>query len=94
MLYNKIMKALLFTHNTEQGLEEVELDQLKEKLSINHTPIEQIDIDTHMGGEIARSYDVMDAPALVLMREDGVAQAFWQTDLPTDNQLHAALGYI
>lgn len=88
------MKALLFIHHTELGLEEVELDQLKGKLSINHTPIEQIDIDSQQGSEIARAYDVMDAPALVLMREDGVAQAFWQTDLPTDNQLHAALGYI
>ncbi len=88
------MKALLFIHHTELGLEEAELDQLKSKLSINHTQIEQIDIDSQQGSEIARAYDVMDAPALVLMREDGVAQAFWQTDLPTDNQLHAALGYI
>jgi hypothetical protein len=88
------MKALLFTHHTELGLEEVEFDQLKNKLSINHLPIEQIDIDSQQGSEIARAYDVMDAPALILIREDGVAQAFWQTDLPTDNQLYAALGYI
>ena len=88
------MRALLFTHHAELGLEEVEIDQLKSKLSINHTPIEQIDIDSQQGSEIARAYDVMDAPALILIREDGVAQAFWQTDLPTDNQLYAALGYI
>lgn len=88
------MKALLFTHPSEHGLNELEIDQLKEKLSINHMPIEQIDIDTTLGSEIAQSYDVLDAPALVLLREDGVAQGFWQTDLPTDNQLHSALGYI
>lgn len=88
------MKALLFTHPNEHGLEEIELDQLKNKLSISHTTIDQIDIDSKLGSEIARSYDVLDAPALVLMREDGVAQAFWQTDLPTDNQLQSALGYI
>lgn len=88
------MKALLFTHHQEVGLEEVELDQLKEKLNIHRMPVEQIDIDSRQGTEIARAYDVLDAPALVLMREDGVAQAFWQTDLPTDNQLQSALGYI
>lgn len=88
------MKALLFTHHQETGLEEVELDQLKDKLHIHKMPVEQIDIDSRQGIEVARAYDVMDAPALVLMREDGIAQAFWQTDLPTDNQLHAALGYI
>lgn len=88
------MKALLFTHNQETGLEEVELDQLKDKLNIHRMPVEQIDIDSRQGTEIARAYDVLDAPALVLMREDGVAQAFWQTDLPTDNQLQSALGYI
>lgn len=88
------MKALLFTHTIEHGIEEVELEQLKRKLTINKTPIEQINVDSRQGGEIAKSYDVLDAPALVLMREDGVAQAFWQTDLPTDNQLQSALGYI
>lgn len=84
----------MFTHHQETGLEELELDQLKEKLNIHRMNVEQIDIDSRQGTEIARAYDVLDAPALVFMREDGVAQAFWQTDLPTDNQLHAALGYI
>ena len=88
------MKALLFTHPSEHGINEIELGQLEEKLAISYTPVEQIDIDTRNGSEIAQSYDVLDAPALVLLREDGVAQGFWQTDLPTDSQLHSALGYI
>ena len=77
--YNSYMKALLFTHPSEHGINEIELGQLEEKLAISHTPVEQIDIDTRNGSEIAQSYDVLDAPALVLLREDGVAQGFWQT---------------
>lgn len=88
------MKALLFVRQTENGLEEIELNQLKEKLEIRKTSVEQIDINSRRGVEIAQAYNVLDAPALVLMREDGVAQAFWQTDLPTDNQLQSAFGFV
>lgn len=84
----------MFTHRQEMGLEEIELDQLKEKLRVRKTPVQEINLDTRRGSEIAKTYDILDSPALVLMREDGVAQAFWQTDLPTDNQLQSAYAYI
>lgn len=76
------------------GVTEIELEQLQQKLQEDHLPIQKIDVESRRGSEMAESYEIMVAPALVLLREDGVAQAAWQSDLPTTDQLQMAIGYI
>ncbi len=88
------MKALLFYQQSELGVAEIELGQLERKLDEDRLPIEKIDVESRRGSEMAESYAIMVAPALVLLREDGVAQAAWQSDLPTNDQLQSAIGYI
>lgn len=88
------MKALLFYQQSELGVAEIEIDQLERKLDEDRLPIEKIDVESRRGSEMAEIYNIMVAPALVLLREDGVAQAEWQSDLPTNDQLQSAIGFV
>lgn len=88
------MKALLFYQPSETGVAEIELGQLEQKLDEDRLPIEKINVESRRGSEMAQSYDIMIAPALVLLREDGAAQAAWQSDLPTIDQLQSAIGFV
>jgi hypothetical protein len=88
------MKALVFYTPSDVGIAEIELEQLEQKLDEDRLPVEKVDLESRRGSELAQSFDIMVAPALVLLREDGAAQALWQSDLPTSDQLHAAIGYV
>lgn len=57
----------------------------------NDTPIELIDIDSREGDSVARLYDVVRYPAIVVIRSvDGVLQKMWQgAEFPLIDELQA-----
>ncbi len=45
------------------------------------TKLEVINIDSREGSSLANLYDVLQYPAILVLREDGYAQKVWQGDV-------------
>ncbi len=88
------MKALVFFRKSDANRLKLELSELKKNLAVSHITSQGIDADTPTGAGMAEAYDIMSFPSVVMMREDGVAQKVWQGNVPTNNEIHEAIGYI
>ncbi len=87
------MKALLFSSGIDNP-ESIEIQKLLTSLKQNSISINKIDINTRRGSEMGSTYEILSVPALVLLREDGGVQGIWQSDMPSSDQLHEAIGFI
>ncbi len=87
------MKAILF-NTSESEPAKNEISRLTTNLLKNNITLDQIDFSSRRGSDLAASYDILAVPALVLLREDGGVQGIWQSDMPSSDQLHEAIGFI
>ncbi|MCX6804816.1 MAG: hypothetical protein NT111_02275 [Patescibacteria group bacterium] len=88
------MKVILFTNGKISSTNDYKLRQLDAVFKSSKISLETIDTQTKLGGDMASSYGIMDYPSLVIVREDGGVQGFWQADLPSRDQLSQAIGYL
>ena len=88
------MKALVFYRKSDTNRLKLEMNELKKNLAISHITSQDIDADSPAGAGMAEAYDIMSFPAVLLMREDGVAQKVWQGTLPSNNEIHESIGFI
>ncbi len=87
------MKAILFSLGIANP-KSIEIQKLLASLKQNSISISEIDINTRRGSEMGSTYDILSAPALVILREDGVVQGSWQDQLPDNDEIHEAVGYV
>ena len=82
------MKAvILYKPNTEK--ETSVLEYVREFAHVTGRPIELIDADTVHGIEIAKLYDIMQFPAIVVFKDDGEYIRSWleRDSWPTISEL-------
>ena len=82
------MKAvILYKPNTEK--ETSVLEYVREFARVTGRPIELIDADTVHGIEIAKLYDIMQFPAIVVFKDDGEYIRSWleRDSWPTISEL-------
>lgn len=82
------MKAvILYKPNTER--ETSVLEYVREFARVTGRPIELIDVDTVHGIEIAKLYDIMQFPAIVVFKDDGEYIRSWleRDSWPTISEL-------
>ena len=88
------MKVILFTNGKISSTNDYKLRQLDPVFKSSKLSLETIDTQAKLGGDMASSYGIMDYPSLVIVREDGGVQGFWQADLPNRDQFSQAIGYL
>ena len=82
------MKAvILYKPNTEK--ETSVLEYVREFARVTGRPIELMDVDTVYGIEIAKLYDIMQFPAIVVFKDDGEYIRSWleRDSWPTISEL-------
>ncbi|MBP7837438.1 hypothetical protein KA021_01915 [Candidatus Saccharibacteria bacterium] len=82
------MKAvILYKPNTEK--ETSVLEYVREFARVTGRPIELMDVDTVHGIEIAKLYDIMQFPAIVVFKDDGEYIRSWleRDSWPTISEL-------
>jgi hypothetical protein len=82
------MKAvILYKPNTER--ETSVLEYVREFARVTGRPIELMDVDTVHGIEIAKLYDIMQFPAIVVFKDDGEYIRSWleRDSWPTISEL-------
>lgn len=82
------MKAvILYKPNTER--EASVLEYVREFARVTGRPIELMDVDTVHGIEIAKLYDIMQFPAIVVFKDDGEYIRSWleRDSWPTISEL-------
>ncbi len=87
------MKAILFSSGIANP-KSVKIQKLLSSLKQNSISISEIDINTRRGSEMGSTYDILSVPALVILREDGVVQGSWHGELPGNDEIHKAVGYV
>lgn len=59
----------------------LQVEQYAHEFSRNHPDnIELISVDERQGAELARLYDVVQYPALLVIKDDGSLVQYWQGD--------------
>jgi hypothetical protein len=72
--------VILYRPNSEHSSSvEVFIHDLQSRHMIN-TTVQIVDIDSIEGSSIARNYDVVRYPAILVMRDDSILQMMWQGD--------------
>ena len=62
-------------------------EDLAKRIELEDVETELVDADSPRGIQLAENYDVMDRPAVLLVKEDGAIMQVWQGDQlppPTD----------
>lgn len=88
------MKAILFIRPQAVDIDKLKLAKLKKDLRINNMTLELEDPSSAKGSDRAQIYDLLDFPALIILREDGGIQGSWQGEIPDYSQISQAAGYI
>jgi hypothetical protein len=74
------MKVLILYHPVSEHARLVE-DYIRNFASLHPTiKMESLSLETREGSSMASAYDVVRYPALLVMRDDGTLQNFWQGD--------------
>lgn len=88
------MKALLFINSRSVKDYKLQIDKLKKDLKVHDVFLEEISMDSASGAERAQIYDVINFPAVIILREDGGTQGVWQSEIPDYTQISESVGYI
>jgi hypothetical protein len=77
---------LLYTKDTPG---ERRMTQLSESLEHEQIDVELLDADSPHGIQLVETYDIMDRPAVLLLKTDGAPIKVWQGEdgLPTASEL-------
>lgn len=85
------MKAVMLYKPDSEAARKVE-DFARDFERTQHKPIQALSLETREGADMARLYDMVQNPSILVIRDDGQLLKFWQGDqFPLMNELASYL---
>lgn len=86
LVYNGLMIAYVF-FSAENGPEQRQIFEYIKQLELHQVRVKPIEFNSKEGTVNRGLYDIMDHPAMVLVREDGSLVGKWQRSMPLVSEI-------